>query len=535
MKLPKLTRDQPLRVKLTAYTMLLLVLAIVLIGVASHLAMRRYLTDRVDSDLSGARLLLEDEMSKASFRPGTSTEVFLPSDFIIGWEKAAPVPAGDDPWGFEKPPNVTRQDLPQLPPPSELRGRAGDYFTVKARDGAPHWRVMVGELKFRGEPTGVLVVAERTTTIDAAVHRLLWINIYGGAAVLILAAMIGTELVRRSLRPLAAIEKTAKAIAGGDLTQRVPDPEEGCTTPRTEVGSLARALNAMLAQIETAFTARAASETSARAAESIARDAAVAAQVSEGRARRSEERMRRFVADASHELRTPLTTIRGFAELYRQGAARAPEETASLVKRIEDESRRMGLLVDDLLLLARMDQERPLRPAPVELRVLAVEAVQAARVMDPARPIELVVAPDAGHLVVAGDDARLRQVIGNLMSNALAHTPPGTRVQLRLRSESGQAVLEVADDGPGLDPAQRDRVFERFYRADAARTRRANGHVSTGLGLAIVAALVEAHQGTIEVDSEPGKGAVFRVRVPLVEIDDDADDQSDDPSQQVDA
>ncbi|WP_155372973.1 sensor histidine kinase [Catellatospora vulcania] len=514
--------------------MLLLVLAIVLIGVASHMAMRRYLTDRLDADLDGAMAVLKKELSGASFRPGTSTQVFLPSDFIIGGQKPGELAPGEDPWGFTAPPNVTPQDLPQLPPPSELHDKVGSYLTVRARDGAPHWRVLVGELKVPGY-SGPFLVAERTTTIDAAVQRLLWINIYGGAAVLILAAMVGTELVRRSLRPLAAIEKTAKAIAGGDLTQRVPDPEEGCTPPRTEVGSLARALNAMLAQIETAFSARAASETSARAAESAARDAAVAAQVSEGRARRSEEKMRRFVADASHELRTPLTTIRGFAELYRQGAARAPEETAALVKRIEDESRRMGLLVDDLLLLARMDQERQLRPAPVELRVLAVEAVQAARVMDPTRQTDLVVAPNAGHLVVAGDDARLRQIIGNLMSNALAHTPPGTRVELRLRAESEQAVLEVADEGPGLDQAQRERVFERFYRADAARTRRANGQVSTGLGLAIVAALVEAHHGTIEVDSEPGKGAVFRVRLPLVEITDDVDDHSDSPSHQVDA
>jgi two-component system OmpR family sensor kinase len=341
--------------------------------------------------------------------------------------------------------------------------------------------------------------------------------------------MIGTELVRRSLRPLSQIEKTAVAIAAGDLTQRVPDPEDGCDPPRTEVGSLARAFNTMLGQIETAFSARAASESAARAAESAARDAAVAAQVSEGRARRSEEKMRRFVADASHELRTPLTTIRGFAELYRQGAARAPEETASLVKRIEDESRRMGLLVDDLLLLARMDQERALLLAPVELRVLAAEAVDAARVMDPNRRIDLAVAPDAGQLTVTGDDARLRQVIGNLMSNALAHTPPGTPVELRLRRDVEHAVLEVADEGPGLDPAQQERVFERFFRADPARTRRASGHVSTGLGLAIVAALIQAHHGTIEVDSEPGKGAVFRVRLPLVEIVDEPDDQSEDP------
>ena len=207
----------------------------------------------------------------------------------------------------------------------------------------------------------------------------------------------------------------------------------------------------MLTQIEAAFTARAASETSARWAESAARDAAAAAQASEARARRSEERMRQFVADASHELRTPLTTIRGFAELYRQGAARAPEQTAGLLRRIEDEAARMGLLVEDLLLLARLDQERPLSLTPVELPVLASDAVQAARAMAPDRRIELEIAPDSGPLVVSADDARLRQVIGNLVTNALTHTPPDAEIRVRLRAEPGGfAVVEVADTGPGL-------------------------------------------------------------------------------------
>jgi two-component system, OmpR family, sensor kinase len=284
----------------------------------------------------------------------------------------------------------------------------------------------------------------------------------------------------------------------------------------------------VLAQIEAAFTARAASETAARAAESVARDAAVAAQVSESRARRSEERMRQFVADASHELRTPLTTIRGFAELHRQGAAGSPEEADKLVRRIEDEASRMGLLVEDLLLLARLDQERPLDSAPVELRVIALEAVQAAQAVAPERTIELEVAEGAGSLVALGDDARLRQVVGNLVTNAITHTPPEASVTLRLRSEPGSissslpaphpqnlGVIEVSDTGQGLSPEQAERVFERFYRADAARTRRIDGSAGTGLGLAIVAALVAAHHGTVQVDSKPGRGTTFQVRLPL--------------------
>jgi two-component system OmpR family sensor kinase len=283
---------------------------------------------------------------------------------------------------------------------------------------------------------------------------------------------------------------------------------------------LSRALNAMLAQIEMAFTARALSETAARSAESAARDAAAAARESEARALRSENRMRQFVADASHELRTPLTTIRGFAELYRQGAAASPEDAARLVRRIEDEAQRMGLLVEDLLLLARLDRERPLVLAPVELPVLAVDAVQAARATAPERRIELEVRDPADVLVAYGDDARLRQVVGNLMTNAITHTPPEAAVTLRLYAEPGNlAVLEVADTGPGLTPEQQERVFERFYRADAARTRRADTVTGTGLGLAIVAAIVAAHHGRVEVQSAPGEGTLFRVRLPLVPAD----------------
>jgi two-component system OmpR family sensor kinase len=224
--------------------------------------------------------------------------------------------------------------------------------------------------------------------------------------------------------------------------------------------------------------------------------------------------MRQFIADASHELRTPLTTIRGFAELYRQGAVAPAEERGRMVRRIEDEAARMGLLVEDLLLLARLDEERPLTLAPVDLRVLAADTLHAARVAAPEREITMTVAPGTGPLVVEGDDARLRQVLGNLLSNAVNHTPPTAVVTVELRSDGETAIVEVRDTGPGLAPAQAERVFQRFYRADPARTRR-DGSTSTGLGLAIVAALVAAHGGTVEVDSQPGNGATFRVRLPL--------------------
>jgi two-component system OmpR family sensor kinase len=269
--------------------------------------------------------------------------------------------------------------------------------------------------------------------------------------------------------------------------------------PTTELGRLSSALNAMLSQIETAFRARSASE---------------------AQAVRSEHRMRQFVADASHELRTPLTSIRGFAELYRQGAA---PDAAVVVRRIEDEAARMSLLVEDLLLLARLDEERPLQIEPVHLIELVNDAAEAARAVAPDRTVSVELGEAAGGLVVSGDQARLRQVVGNLVTNALTHTPAGTPVTLRLRADVAEhAVIEVADQGPGMSAEQAEQIFERFYRVDKARTRQAVGgpglpHSGAGLGLAIVAALVAAHQGSVTVDTAPGEGATFRVRLPLAQ------------------
>jgi two-component system OmpR family sensor kinase len=259
------------------------------------------------------------------------------------------------------------------------------------------------------------------------------------------------------------------------------------------MGRLSRALNAMLEQVERAFGARAASE---------------------ARARRSEERMRRFIADASHELRTPLTSIRGFAELHRQGAVTDPSEMSELLSRIEDEATRMGLLVDDLLQLARLDQERPLTLAPVDLVDVVGSAVAAAQASAPDREIDVEAAGD-GDLSVSGDEPRLRQVVTNLLDNALAYSPASAPVTVRLgsarRDERDLVSIEVVDRGPGLTAEQSERVFERFYRVDAARSRAQGG---TGLGLSIVAAITRAHGGTVEVDSTPGHGTTFRVLLP---------------------
>ncbi|MFC4021653.1 ATP-binding protein [Micromonospora sp. GCM10011542] len=499
-------RSVPLRVKLVTAVLTLVAAALLVISSLTTFFLRSYLVGQVDAQLQGTAQAI------GPLLPGLRTGqigAMLPSDYVVVLASPNGVtqPRYDD----------FTLDLEQLPRfPSNVAGfveREGEPLDAVSQDGRTRWR-----LYYAAQPNNeVLAVGQPLTEVDLAVKRLVWIDLLVGGAVLIMLASVGAAIVRTSLKPLVEIERTAAAIAGGDLTRRVPDPEEGQAERTSELGRLSRALNAMLTQIEAAFTARAASETAARSAESTARDAAAAAQASEARARRSEERMRQFVADASHELRTPLTTIRGFAELYRQGAARAPEQTAGLLRRIEDEAARMGLLVEDLLLLARLDRERPLSLAPVELPVLASDAVQAARAVAPDRRITLDIEPGAGPLVVFADDARLRQVIGNLVTNALTHTPPDAAVTVRLRAEPGNlGVVEVADTGPGLSPEQAERVFERFYRADAARTRRADGNTGTGLGLAIVAALVTAHHGTVEVGETPGGGATFRVRLPLV-------------------
>jgi two-component system OmpR family sensor kinase len=289
-------------------------------------------------------------------------------------------------------------------------------------------------------------------------------------------AALSTWVVRLGLRPLDEIGATAEAIAAGDLSRRVDRAE-----PDSEVGRLGLALNAMLGQIEDAFSRRAASE----------------------------ERLRRFVADASHELRTPLTSIRGYAELFRQGASERPEDLANAMRRIEEEATRMGFLVEDLLLLARLDQGRPLEREPVDLLRLATDAVADARAVSPERTITLT--GDAP-VVVVGDEARLRQVAGNLLGNAAVHTPPGTPVHVRVMAEDGHARLDVRDEGPGLPPGVGDEVFERFYRADAARSRATGG---AGLGLSIVAAVAEAHGGRARLETPPGPGAWFVVELPL--------------------
>ncbi|GAA4592669.1 two-component system OmpR family sensor kinase [Actinoplanes octamycinicus] len=493
-------RKVSLRTKLVASVLVLVFAALTLISSASTIALHTYMIDKMDRQL-------HDVYDDLGVIAETLEEraVYMPLDWMIGIASVS---------GVGPPSLGTHTEDEDLPAPlkgvAAVQAHDGRTYTAPSRNGKYTWRVLA-ETTDNGS---VIYVGQRMTGVNDVIARLIWADVLVGVGVLLALAIVGAALVRQSLVPLMQIERTAGRIAAGDYSQRVPDPEVDGGEPTTELGRLSTALNAMLAQIETAFYARAASEQRAM-------EAAEAAQASEGRAVRSEEKMRQFVADASHELRTPLTTIRGFAELYRQGAVSDPEAVARLVRRIEDEAARMGLLVEDLLLLARLDRERPLNLAPVELPVLAMDAVQAARATAPDRVIELEVRDDHERLVALGDDARLRQVIGNLMTNALVHTPPEATVTLRLAAEGeDHAVVEVSDTGPGLSAEQRAHVFERFYRVDGARTRNTQREATgTGLGLAIVAALVRSHNGTVDVLSEPGEGATFRVTLPTINPD----------------
>ncbi len=341
-------------------------------------------------------------------------------------------------------------------------------------DGGTSFRVLA--VQTPDEQGAVTVIAIPLTEVDQTLHRLFLVEALVIAAILAALAVLSWWLVRLGLRPLDRIATTAGAIAEGDLSQRVEPANE-----RTEVGRLGLALNAMLAQIEKAFREREASE----------------------------NRLRRFLADASHELRTPLASIRGYAELYRLGVANDPDKAASSMRRIESEAARMGQLVENLLMLARLDQLPEVARRPVDLTELTAEAVEDARAAASDRPIELT---SDGAVTVLGDSSQLRQVVSNLLRNALVHTPAGTAVDVSVAQQDHSAVVEVRDHGKGLPTTDRDALFERFWRAEPGRGR---GSAGAGLGLSIVKAIVEAHGGSVGASNAPGGGASFTVSLPL--------------------
>jgi two-component system OmpR family sensor kinase len=355
---------------------------------------------------------------------------------------------------------------------SKAPGAEPTLTTARAVSGQTEYRLIAKRL---GDE-GAVVVAMPLTEVRATQHRLLLIEGIVSGLVAAAIGLLAYWLTRRELRPLEVMAQKSRAIAAGDLSQRVAPHG-----PHTEVGQLGDALNAMLAEIERAFDERAAAE----------------------------ERLRRFVADASHELRTPVTAIRGFAELFRRGASERPADLANVMRRIEQEGERMGELVEELLLLARLDQGLPLEREPVDVTAVVEAAVDAARAADPERRIDV---DSHSPLVVLGAESRLRQVVDNLLTNARVHTPAGTPVHVWFAAEDERVVLEVSDEGPGVPAEEADRIFERFHRIDRSRARSQGG---VGLGLAIVRSLVEAHGGAVAYRPRPGGGSVFRVSLPL--------------------
>jgi signal transduction histidine kinase len=469
-------RRTPLWLRLITAVLALALVGLTLTGMFGARLLRGYLVNRVDEQLvTGAHELERGDIPELVAGPNG----YVPTQFHFTTVNEQGGSVRDFPTPFA----TSTPDLPTITP-ADTVALDGRPFTVDADPGQGHFRSLALPMS-----RGTLVVSMSLDEVDATVSQLIHIDLLVGLAVLGGLAIAGVSMVRTALHPLTEIELTAAAIGRGDLSRRVPDHHPG-----TEMGRLSRALNAMLEQIERAFRARA---------------------TSEARALRSEQRMRRFVADASHELRTPLTSIRGFAELHRQGAVTDPGEMSELLARIEDEATRMGVLVDDLLLLARLDQERPLTLAPVDLSGVAEAAVTAARAAAPDRSVQLTGAEEAD-LTVSGDEPRLRQVVTNLLDNALAYSPAGTPVTVALgtarRDEHDFVAIEVVDQGPGLTLEQAERVFERFYRVDRARSRETGG---TGLGLSIVKHIASIHGGDVRVWSVEGQGSTFTVRLPL--------------------
>ncbi|WP_205571768.1 sensor histidine kinase [Arthrobacter celericrescens] len=466
-------RSASLKSQLVAIIMGLLLLALAATGAGTLTLVRSYLQDQVDDKLRAAVELARQQRSFDKLEPNPA----VPTDYslMLFSPGAAPYPFGGD---KDIHPAITSFS------PDTARSYGLQPFQVRGTDGN-NWRVVaVVVVDTSTGQNAVVTVGLPLTPVDKVMEHATLVVVGVGLLTLVLAFFIATWTVGRSFRPLVRVEKTAAAIAAGDLSRRVE-----IENPATEVGRLSASLNAMLAHIETSFAARAASE----------------------------GRMRRFAADASHELRTPLVTIRGFSELYRHGALATPEDVGTAMGRIESEAKRMGSMVEDLLMLARLDEQRPLQLNPVDLRLLANDAVLDSRANSPGRAFSLT-GIDGGAAVAApvlGDEAKLRQVLGNLVGNALRYTPEGTPVEIGVgvrNTEAGEiSVLEVRDHGAGIPVEERPRIFERFYRADTSRTRETGG---SGLGLAIVSAIVASHGGTVRVEDTDGGGATLVVSLP---------------------
>jgi two-component system, OmpR family, sensor kinase len=470
--------NAPLWTRVMAAAAILVALSSLATGILGVTLLRGYLLDRADVQLQDFAVVASRVLARPHApAPRGGEQQGLPTQFLVELVgKDGSVHVAGDPVSHTAVLRLSAAQMAEKKVP----------FTVQAGNPARSWRVVVMPMSGGRHA----VVALSLNDLFSTVTHLEIADALAGLVAVALLAGIGLPLVRTSLAPLRRIEATAAAIAAGDLSRRI-DRLSG----HTEVGRLAAALNAMLSRIEAAYQAR---------------------EEGEAHALNSEIRMRQFVADASHELRTPLTSLRGLAEYgLQQGSDASPAELLRLMRLVQQESTRMGRLVEDLLMLAQFDLDRPLELRPVDLASVAAAAVSAARLVEPGRPITLSA---AGPVIARADDGRVRQVIDNLLANALQHTPPGSPVTVTVTATGTgtgtprTGYITVADQGPGLAAEQASHVFERFYRADPARTRSRGG---AGLGLSIAYALTAAHGGAITVDTSPGQGAAFRVQLPL--------------------
>jgi len=473
-----------LRVRLLSGVLAMTAVGLVAAGGGTYLALRSFLRNRADQQLMAARAAVGRGLRQSrtgTIDTTTLDQVAPPVAFVEVREAGGRVVALHVPTSLSGSSPEPRLPAVLHPPPAPRGGLPSReralQFDVPAVSGAGRYRVLVSSLPASGR---VLIVAVSLDDVNATLQRLVRVELLIAAGLLALLAVAAFWLLRRALRPLERISEVAGGIAQGDLDVRVSPAEE-----RSEIGRLGLALNGMLERLEDAFARR----------------------------DRSEAQLRRFVSSASHELRTPLTSIRGYAALLRRGARHNPEDLEKSISRIESEATRMGGLIDDLLLLARLDEQRPLARSRTDLAVIAHEAADDARARDPGRSITV----DAGGpVVVIGDEPRLRQVVANLLENAQVHTPAEAPVRIEVGVRDQMAVLAVIDTGPGIDPEQAGHVFERFYRGTppgsgdtAPRTQ------GSGLGLAIVKTIAEAHGGAATVSSRPSEGARFEILLPL--------------------
>jgi len=473
-------RHWSLKNRLTLGVVLLSAIAFAASGVAADLGLQRYLVGQVDNELiavaSGsltqaqiAGIERDNDYPKVPAAQSGNPVRRIPtatSLTLLGRDgKVSAQIGGDLNANSMSPYGVALAG-------AAMASHDGRPFTLET--AGPDFRVVA--LPF-SNGQGTVVAAKSLSDLDRTMERLRFIFFLISLILLIIILIAARTVIRVGLRPLEDVEVTAEEIAQGNLSARLPDAD-----PATEVGRLVTSLNTMLSRIEESFSVQT----------------------------QSENKLRRFVADASHELRTPITAIRGFSELHRQGAVTGAKETSELIGRIENESKRMGSLVEDLLLLARLDQAREMDSKPVDINQVVEDAVISARAAGPNHSIELVMENE--EIFTLGDEVRIHQVVANLLANARAHTPAGTPITVTVKSNDTDVEISVADKGPGLSEEDQAKIFERFYRADASRVR--TGPDGSGLGLSIVDAVMRAHGGSASVKSKLGEGATFTLHFP---------------------